>query len=558
MNKNLSRLINHQVATEYCDGPSRYRDCYLKLFASADSINIADLENGYTSFISNLHPDACDTAVDSSILAYVLPRLPSCIPSVSHVILAPAISAITDPFFAGSEWKPVSAQARRRFARFNGHDTLVMFLNSISDIDDIIPCLSAFQLEWNKMHRLFADFDNFSGKSIKSLSANLGLSVNQVTKFATFWDNPFRDFFELTAKTPKHLRVTLRDFDHNHIIAAVDKWIAALKEYCPLLTERDRPFYFVSSNLHSLANMIGGYGLARTADIDDFLSKHSDHAIAKAFHLACRKQDPYSLINLRYYALPDFLGHTGRTNEEQCHIEDKGIVTYRNLPCLQLDAQVFDLTCSTPDTADLRIRDALARGKKEQAVILNIDYPLGALAAHILERVAIQIRCPDGVFIMGKAATLQDRVGDIMLPNMVYDIHSRHLYNFSNSVRASILNPLTRVCRVKEQEYALTVWSPIMVDYHMMRCFHQLAFNSIEMEAGQFLEAFARLNGIKITPESRSIDFREHQTIPFGLIHYASDAPLNENNLLSTSMGLSGVEAVNVCAAGLFNSMFVG
>ncbi len=31
-------------------------------------------------------------------------------------------------------------------------DTLAAFIASVSDIDDLIPMLTAYQIEWNKLH----------------------------------------------------------------------------------------------------------------------------------------------------------------------------------------------------------------------------------------------------------------------------------------------------------------------------------------------------------------------------------------------------------------------
>ena len=47
----------------------------------------------------------------------------------------------------------VDAPARRRRMLFDGKNTIAAFVSSVSDIDDLIPCLTAYQIEWNKLHR---------------------------------------------------------------------------------------------------------------------------------------------------------------------------------------------------------------------------------------------------------------------------------------------------------------------------------------------------------------------------------------------------------------------
>ena len=51
----------------------------------------------------------------------------------------------------------VTTQARRRQLLFDGKGTLAAFVSSISDIDDLIPSLTAFQIEWNKMHACLSE-----------------------------------------------------------------------------------------------------------------------------------------------------------------------------------------------------------------------------------------------------------------------------------------------------------------------------------------------------------------------------------------------------------------
>ncbi len=58
------------------------------------------------------------------------------------------------------------------------------------------------------------------------------------------------------------------------------------------------------------------------------------------------------------------------------------------------------------------------------AVIVNIDYPLGVAAYNILREVAVDRTALRGVYILGKAATLNADVGDVMISNVVHDEHS--------------------------------------------------------------------------------------------------------------------------------------
>ena len=45
----------------------------------------------------------------------------------------------------------VRTRGRRRPLRWDGGDTLAVFIASASDIDDLVPILTAYQIEWNKL-----------------------------------------------------------------------------------------------------------------------------------------------------------------------------------------------------------------------------------------------------------------------------------------------------------------------------------------------------------------------------------------------------------------------
>ena len=49
------------------------------------------------------------------------------------------------------EWQEADAPARRRRWHDAGNGTHAVLLASASDVDDLIPTLVAFQIEWNKI-----------------------------------------------------------------------------------------------------------------------------------------------------------------------------------------------------------------------------------------------------------------------------------------------------------------------------------------------------------------------------------------------------------------------
>lgn len=54
------------------------------------------------------------------------------------------------------EWTEVAARARRRRCFYDGGELMACYIASRSDIDDVVPTLTALQIEWNKLNNLLS------------------------------------------------------------------------------------------------------------------------------------------------------------------------------------------------------------------------------------------------------------------------------------------------------------------------------------------------------------------------------------------------------------------
>ena len=127
------------------------RTLYSLLRSTAD-VHIRTLEEVHAGMNSSLHPQARQNIVDISAFIYCQLRLPACLSDVHSVILGQSPIVFAQHGFTDLEsWQPVSARARRRRCFFDGKDTLACLIASRSDIDDVVPCLTAYQIEWNKL-----------------------------------------------------------------------------------------------------------------------------------------------------------------------------------------------------------------------------------------------------------------------------------------------------------------------------------------------------------------------------------------------------------------------
>src|SRR5207237_7539997 len=98
--------------------------------------------------------------------------------------------------------------------------------------------------------------------------------------------------------------------------------------------------------------------------------------------------------------------------------------------------------------------DYLARSK---AIILNIDYPLGMAAYRMLREIMENLTHIRGIYVLGKAATLNGSIGDVMISNVVLDEHSQNTYWLDNCFIAQDLQPYLIYGSVLDNQKAVSV-----------------------------------------------------------------------------------------------------
>jgi hypothetical protein len=157
-----------------------------------------------------------------------------------------------------------------------------------------------------------------------------------------------------------------------------------------------------------------------------------------------------------------------------------------------------------------------------------------------------------GVYVMGKAATLNGRVGDVMIPNVVYDEHSRNTYLFRNCFEAHHIAPFLNYATVFDQQKAVTVRGTLLQNKDFMALFYREGYTDIEMEAGPYLSAmYEYLYPIRY-PINEIVNLFHNLSYDLGFIHYASDTPYSKRqSLLSKSLLYFGVDSAYASAVAI-------
>ncbi len=535
-------------------------DLYLRtlysLLRSTTEVQIRTLEEVHAGMNSSLHADARKNVPDISAFIYSILRLPPCISQVKSIVLGQSPSVFARQGYADVEnWQQVYARARRRPTFFDGKGTLAVFIASRSDIEDVVPVLTAYQIEWNKLHTLLnktnsdllekIQFDN--DKVQLAIAGLLGLSVEDLSRLKIIWGAESESLLTQIKKRRCNFGLRLLNGSLSEYWRATRIWWDNIEHKRPELLEK--PVYFISSNTHSITNLISGYALTKREEIAKFIESGSTPGLKEEWKALQEAASASSLENFLYYALKKFqqTSKGNFSNAEQSIFENAhGILRIPSFHSFDVEADVIQINQLDPEKFDPRLLPAGESGeflKKSDAIILNIDYPLGLSAYNILIKLAEHIADILGVYIMGKAATLNARRGDVMIPNVVQDEQSQNTYLFQNAFTAADVMPYLVYGTVLDNQKALSVLGTFLQNAQMMNVVYREGYTDIEMEAGPYLSAVYEMTRPKRHPYNEIVNL---QGIPFeiGILHYASDTPLSKgNNLGAGALSYEGMDS---------------
>ncbi len=528
-----------------------FQRTYHSLLRSSGEIQIEALIEPYLAFNPVLHQHGRSPEPDLPALTYTSLRLPSCIDQVRLVLLGQSHEV-----FARSNrgdvtsWEPVSAPGRRRKMFFDGDSTLAVLIASPSDLDDIVPMLVAYQLEWNKLHALlqhvpWGGADATETEGVQLLSA-LGLAPEAVARLQTIWGNQLGSRVQQFRRWKKRFAVRMLGGSLVDYERATLRWWWHIEDSLAELRLRDRPVYFVSSNTHSLVNLLSGFALRHTDELLAFIRERGHTYLLSEYDNILAQQEPSSRENFFYYVQKKYQADPAsqpyferRAQEEQ----QLGIHRVPSRLYLDVDAQVIELGKLDAARMDPRIianRRADLAGS--DALIINIDYPLGLAGYHIFKIMARSVGDLRGVYVLGKAATLNGKIGDVLIPNVVYDEHSANTFHFAPAFSAIDVEPYLVHGSVLDNQKAVTSPGTFLQNEPFLDALYRDFFTDIEMEAGPFLNGFYEHTFAVRHPTNETVSFLR-PPFDMGFLHYASDTPTSKGtNLGSRNLSYVGMD----------------
>lgn len=540
-----------QVASEEID---LYLRTYYSLLRASTEVKVHGLVETHAGMNSLLHPQARGYKPDMSAFIYCLLRLPPEMQQVQLLVMGQSFNMFAQSGIGNlNDWQPVSAPARRRRTFFDGQTRLAVLISSRSDIDDLIPILTAYQIEWNKLHQLMRQlpggfsFDRVpqDKKKTSQLAQDLQIDLTEIHSLCSIWGEDFAVNMQRIAAQERELRVQLLNGSLIEYRRAINAWWKRIESAHEDIL--NRPVYFVSSNSHSLVNIITGFALQHEDEIVQFLENTEDALLKQEWLDIQAKVVPSSRENFFYYLLKKYMQTAQGSKLQKARQRselDNHIKRISSAQSFDIEAQIIPLNGINTCTIDPRLRvNDNSYLQHSDALILNIDYPLGFASYQVLSEVAEHAGKVLGVYILGKAATLNGTVGDVILPEVVYDGHSYNTYLFPNCFRAQDVTPYLVYGTVLDGQKAVSVLGTFLQNFDYMDVFYREGYTDIEMEAGPYLSAVYEMNRPKRHPVDEIVNL---YNLPFdlGMLHYASDKPLSKgSNLGAANLSYFGMDA---------------
>jgi hypothetical protein len=523
-----------------------YQRTYMTLLRSSGETQLRVLESSHRAMGSSLHPLAASEEIDLGAFIYAIRRLPDGIVGSDLVIMGQDVGALTANGIPVDTWQEAEAPARRRRWYDSGQGTLAVLMASASDVDDLVPTLVAFQIEWNKIRvRMRAagwPREPISpGIPCEECARELGGSAEDWARLQGAWGPAFGRRMRLIAERRLSLRLRMLGGSHTGYARLTRRWWAPVSAELAFEDLAERPLYFVSSNTHSLVNIVTGIARDRESELVAFVEQMPEHDILRMELDRFRDgRTEGSWENFLYFVAREYFRERGAegTAERRAAEQEKGVTHLRSKTALRVPAQVIPLAALEASALDPRVgavdEEALVASG---AVIVNIDYPLGVAAYNILREVAVDRASLKGVYVLGKAATLNADVGDVMISSVIHDEHSGSTYWLDNAFGVDDLAADLRFGTGLDNQRAVTVKSTFLQNRSYLDFYYREAFTVVEMEAGPYCDAMYEIADSDRHPVGEAVNFSK-LPIDFGIIHYASDTPYTQARTLG-AQGLS-------------------
>ena len=547
---------------ELAEAVDLYHRTYTTVLRSSGETALRVLEQSHKAMGSSLHPLAASAEIDLGAFLYAVRRLPEAILTSDIVVMGQSAEVFSQHGHGSvTDWTEVGAPGRRRRWYDDGAGMLAVLIASASDVDDLIPTMVAFQIEWNKIRAALrnADLENAEPLSAAVLAATCGGAEDDWLQLEEVWGGGFSARLRDIATRKMALRVRMLGGTQVGYARVTRRWWQQVNGVMRSESLLNRPVYLVSSNSHSLANLVTGVAPRHEAELVEWIAEHGSEDLRAELRRFREERAEGDWNNFLFYVTRQRFradtepGRIALRREER----EAGVLHVASRTALDVAAQVLPLDRLAVANLDHRLgpvdKDTLHRSR---AVIVNIDYPLGLAAYNILREVAETASDLRGVYVLGKAATLNADVGDVMISGVIHDEHSGSTYWLDNAFSVADIAPFLRFGSGLDNQRAVSVKGTFLQNRGYLDFYYREAFTVVEMEAGPYCAAVYELSEPSRYPIGEPVNFSK-LPIDFGVIHYASDTPYTQARTLG-ARGLSyfGLDSTYASSVAILRRIF--
>jgi hypothetical protein len=479
-------------------------------------------------------------------LEYVMDRLPRGIEECSRVVMTSEEDLGETPFMMLQPPK-----RRRTSYRINEREMCFVVTCGFSEIYDILTHLTFLYIEarnihskmrdqegnltteWNELERIIEIEDELDSeqlnRAIWNLSILLGRTFHETKTSYEYFERSRREtnasngLFKIIYNLGHGIETIIdkeADIeiqftpDLSHVILHQvygKRWATQLNAKLVELNLEGRPLHIISSNLHSVVNLLYGYA---------------------AFGSSMDKK----LINDLYTFVHEL---KNKSKEIKEYARKHGFHEVPDKSGAHVDCQIMDTAMLNLEELHPDLRIDVEAVKDQKPVILVMDYAFGTQAFELIDSLLHPMVMDGGeknlnlrsMSVMGKAGTLRGKKGDIMIATAHVLEGSAHNYILDNDLTAEdfagyqdvFVGPVITVLGTSLQNrdvleaFATTSWKAV----------------GLEMEGGHYHRA---INAAMI---------RDHiaKDVKVRYAYYASDNPLKSGQTLASgSLGAEGVK----------------
>lgn len=475
-------------------------------------------------------------------LEYAIDRLPLGIEECSKVILT------EEDQFDDSLFKEIIPLKRRRKSyRISDNELCFIVSKGLSEIYDIITHMVFLNIEAKKIYRrMLDDFSNYSPEwralekvinkadkldlheldsAIWNLSIILGRSYHETRQTYEYLESNRREFssncglFRIIYSLGKKIEREKKSVDDSQIVYLTPSLMSIIgqQKYGMLWANNikttihdnniaNRPLHIISSNLHSVLNVLYGY-----AALNETKQSTKDETLYDFFN-RIKDSRPQILDFAKTHGLYEIPDESGT-----------------NIDCQIIDTSQFKNMKFHPD-----IRIDLKNIQGQDPVILVMDYAFGTQAFELLETLlkpfADKKTRIGSISIMGKAGILTGNKGDIMLANAhVCEGYSDN-YIVNNDIVKDDFDPDVNVFTGT----MVTVVGTSLQNRDILEMFRD-KWNAVglEMEGGHYQKAISAAIIKDYIPKNVKTRYA----------YYASDNPLETGSTLAAgALGKEGIK----------------